>query len=88
MMSLTALRLRNIDPATDQRVPKLQSTKVEAMAEIEVRRAKAEADDDATRLLWCLAVEVRGFGNEIDFVWLAYIIKIVIYIWSFESAPL
>lgn len=51
MMSLTALRLRNIDPATDQRVPKLQSTKVEAMAEIEVRRAKAEADDDATRLL-------------------------------------
>ncbi|KHG14848.1 Cadherin-related tumor suppressor [Gossypium arboreum] len=49
MMSLTALMLRNIDPATDQGVPKLQSTKVEAMAEIEVRRAKAEADDDATR---------------------------------------
>ncbi|MFQ6632819.1 hypothetical protein Gotur_011814 [Gossypium turneri] len=56
MMSLTALLLRIIDPATDQRVPKLQSTKVEAMAEIEVRRAKAEADDNATKFydVWLL----------------------------------
>ncbi|KAG8476803.1 hypothetical protein CXB51_030949 [Gossypium anomalum] len=64
MMSLTALMPRNIDPATDQGVPKLQSTKVEAMAEIEVRRAKAEADDDATREVGHDRLDQPEIGSE------------------------
>ena len=38
-----------------------------AVGEIEARRVKAEEDDDDdTRLLWCLAVEIRGLGNKMN----------------------